>query len=47
MAEFDSSDGRMVRASALGAVDSRLIPSRVKPIILKLVFIAFLLDAQH
>ena len=36
-----------VRASALGAVDSGLIPSRVKPMTLKLVFTAFLLDAQH
>ena len=37
----------MVRASASGAVDSRLIPSRVKAITLKLVFTASLLDAQH
>ena len=37
----------MVRASASEAEDSGLIPSRVKPITLKLVFAAFLLDAQH
>ena len=42
-----SSDGRVVRASALAAVDSGLIPSRFKPITLKLVFTASLLDAQH
>ena len=33
--------------SVFGAIDSGLIPSRVKPLTLKLVFIAFLLDAQH
>ena len=43
----NSSDGRVVRASASGAVDSGLIPSRVKPMTLKLVFTASLLDAQH
>ena len=37
----------MVRASASGAADSGLIPNRVKPMTLKLVFTAFLLDAQH
>ena len=37
----------MVRASVSGAVDLDLIPSRVKPITLKLVFTASLLDAQH
>ena len=37
----------MVSASASGAVDSSLIPSRVKPITLKLVFTASLLNAQH
>ena len=37
----------MVRSSALGAVDSGLIRSRVKPMTLKFVFTAFLLDAQH
>ena len=31
---FNSSDGRVVRASASAAVDSGLIPSLVKPIIL-------------
>ena len=35
------------RASASGAVDSRLIPSRVKPMTLKLVFTASLLDGQQ
>ena len=33
-----SSDGRVVRASACGVVDSSLISSRVKPMILILVF---------
>ena len=35
------------RASASGAVDSGLIPSRVKPMTLKLAFKVSLLDAQH
>ena len=35
---FDSSDGRVVRASASGALDLGLIPSQ---------FTASLLDAQH
>ena len=39
-----SSDGRVVGA---GAVDCGLIPHRVKPMTLKLVLIASLLDAQH
>ena len=34
-------------ASASGAVDSGLIPCRVKPIILKLVLTASLVDTQH
>ena len=34
-------------ASASGAVDLGLIPSRVKPMTLKLVFTASLLDAQR
>ena len=38
---------RMVRASASAAADSGLITSRVKPMTLKLVFTALLLDAQH
>ena len=42
-----SLDGRVVRASASGAVDSGLIPSRVKPMTIKLVFTASLLDAQQ
>ena len=33
----------MIRASASGAVDSGLIPSRVKPMTLKLVFTVFCL----
>ena len=37
----------MERASASGVVDSDLIPSRVKPMTLNLVFTASLLDAQH
>ena len=37
----------MVRASACGAVDSGLIPSRVSPMTLKLVFTASLVDALH
>ena len=43
----NSSDGQVVRESASGAVELGLIPSRVKPITLKLVFTASLLDAQH
>ena len=43
----NSSNGRMVRASASGAVHWGLIPSRVKPMTIKLVFIASLLDVQH
>ena len=35
------------RASVSGAVDLGSIPIRVKPITLKLVFTASLLDAQH
>ena len=42
-----SSDSRVVRASACGAVDSVLIPSRVKPMTSKLVFTASVIDAQH
>ena len=44
---FNSSDGRVVRASASGALDVGLIPSRVKPVTVKLVFTASLFDAQH
>ena len=44
---FNSSNGRVVRASAWGAVGLGLIPSRVKPVTLKLVFTGFLLDSQH
>ena len=41
------SDGRVIRASASGAVDLGLIPGRVKPMIIKMVFTASLLDVQH
>ena len=37
----------MVRAFISRAVDLGLFPSRVKLMTLKLVFTAFLLDAQH
>ena len=40
---WNSSDGRVVKASASEAVDLGLIPSRVKPMSLKLVFRASLL----
>ena len=40
-------DYTAVRTSASEAVDSSLIPSRVKPMTLKLVFTAFLLDVLH
>ena len=35
------------KASALGAIDSGLIPGRVEPMTLKSLFIASVLDAQH
>ena len=41
------SDGQVLRASASEAVDLCLIPSRVKPMTLKLLFAVSLLDAQH
>ena len=44
---FNSSDGRVVRASAPTMVDSDFNPSRVKPMTLKLVSLSSLLDAQH
>ena len=37
----------MVRASASAIVNSGLITSWVKPVVLKLVFTAFLVDTQH
>ena len=40
--KFNCLDGRVLRVSASGAVDSGLIPSRVKPMTLELVFTAFL-----
>ena len=43
----NSSNCREIRASASGIVDLGLIPSRVKPMTLKLVFTASLLDAQY
>ena len=45
---LNSSDGRLVlRTSVSGAVDLGLIPSRVKPMTVKLLFTASLLVAQH
>ena len=44
---FHCSDGRVVRASASETVDLGLIPSRIKPMTLKLALTASLLDAQH
>ena len=44
---LNSSDCRVVRAFAFGAVDFGLIPSLVKPMTSKLVFTASLLDTQH
>ena len=46
-AYIHSSDGRVVKASAPEAVNSDSIPSRVKPMTLKLVFTVFLRDVQH
>ena len=37
----------MVKASASGAVEFDLIPSRVKPMTIKLLFTAFLFETQH
>ena len=45
--DINSSDGQVVGASASEAVDSGLIPGRVKLMTLQLVFPAFLFDAQH
>ena len=44
---FEIAHGRVVRVSASGAVDLGLIPSRVKPMTLRLDFAASLLNAQH
>ena len=44
---LNSSDGQVVRASASGAVDSGLIPSRVEPMTIKLEFLASLHDVQR
>ena len=44
---WNSSDGRVVRATASVAVDLDLIPCRVKPTTFKLVFTASLIDIQH
>ena len=44
---FNYLDRRVLTASTSRAVDLGLIPSRVKPMTLKLVFTASLLDAQH
>ena len=43
---INSSDGRVSRASCVGAAHSGLIPSRVNPMTLKLVVAVSLLDAQ-
>ena len=42
---FNSSDGRVARATASGAVDLGLIPSQVKPMTLNLVLPVILLNA--
>ena len=42
----NSSGGQVVRASAFEATDLSLIPSRVKPMTLKLVLTASLLDVS-
>ena len=47
LSKNNSSDGRLVRMSTFGAVDSGLIPSWVKPMALKLIFTVSLLDPQH
>ena len=47
MSGHNDSDGRVVRAFASEVVDLGLIPSRVKPMTLKLVFTAYLLDVQN
>ena len=41
---FNSADSRVVRAFESGAADSGLVPSRVKPMTLRSVFTASLLD---
>ena len=43
--DFDSLNSRVVRAFASRAIDLGLIPSRLKPMTLKSVFTASLLDA--
>ena len=43
----NSRDGQVVRASASRAVDSGLIPSRIKPMTFKLFFSVSPLEAQH
>ena len=42
--DIENLDDRVIRASAFGDVDSGLIPSRVKPMTIKLVFTASLFD---
>ena len=44
---FNSSDGRVVKASAAVILDSGLIQSVLKPMTLKMLFSASLLDLQH
>ena len=50
MSQSDKTDSghrcRVLKASAFGTVDSALIPSRVKPLPVKLLFTAFLVDAH-
>ena len=43
---FNSSDGRVIRASAFGVVESRLLLSPIKPMTSKLVFTTSLLNGQ-
>ena len=47
MAKLYCADAGVAMASASGAVNSAFIPRKVKPMTLKLVFTAFMLDAQH
>ena len=42
-----SSDGRVIRMFASGVIDLSLIPRRIKPMTLKLVFTVSLLNAQY
>ena len=44
---LNSSDVRVVRVSASGAANLGLIPSRIKPMTLKLVFTTSLIDTRQ